>query len=192
MARDWLSLSYTDNLLLRFDFGPEIGMFGSSTLVCGVQCTAATLLQTCCAAWYVNLSWKCSEERKREQTQKAVCSYGRGKYMKGFCKLAWQQEQLNWCKICSMFAGLGTIQCMKSWDPSPMLEKFVFDECDGSENFSMGVWRFQVELCKKHELWGSRTALVGRISFLGAAVELQHLPECCCSAIKSSPLWCNQ
>jgi hypothetical protein len=87
MARDWLSLSYTDNLLLRFDFCPQIGMFGSSTLVCGVQCTAATLLQTCCAAQYVNLSWKCSEERKREQTQKAVCSYGRGKYVKGFCKL---------------------------------------------------------------------------------------------------------
>jgi len=62
-----LSLFYTDNLLLRFDFCPQIGMFGSSTLVCGIQCTAATLLQTCCAAQYVNLSWKCSEERKRDK-----------------------------------------------------------------------------------------------------------------------------
>lgn len=172
MARDWLSLSYTDNLLLRFDFCPQIGMFGSSTLVCGVQCAAATLLQTCCAVRYVNLSWKCSEERKGEQTQKAVCSYGRGKYMKGFCKL--------WPDSKNSSTGARFAVCL--------LDLVLYS-----------AWSLEIP----YQCWRSSylmnvtgvktlTALVGHISFLGAAVELQHLPECCCSAIKSSPLWCNQ
>jgi hypothetical protein len=65
-----------------------------------------------------------------------------GNTWKGFVNFGLIVKIVQLCKIWRMFVALGFIQCMKSQDLTLVVEKFLFDECDGNENFSLGVWWF--------------------------------------------------